>query len=98
MSTTTEDKILLDELDAFLTSDQITRPVEHAKAIQNVAAIRKALAAANEEMDEVYEALNDACTTVQEVLLRLRVSAARPSVREALRDLIKKGAFDGIED
>lgn len=51
-----------------------------------------------EELNRIYESVDELAQSVQEILLRLRLISAGPRVRKTLRKAIKNGEFDGIGD
>lgn len=80
-------------------SDTILRwCLPHSQLKDELTRLRAELAEARDEVKSVRADLDAAAQTVQEVLLRLRMSAAEPRVRESLRAMIAKGEFDGIGD
>ncbi len=71
---------------------------DRGKLLAALQAAEERAKVAEDELAEIYKDMDDAASTVQEVLLRLRIHAARPDMREMLKQDIASGVFDGVGD
>ena len=65
---------------------------------QTILGLVRELAAMKAELAECYKSFDERAQELQEILLRLRIDASQPEVRESLRAAIDSGMFDGIGD